>query len=247
MARLHLDHAHGLGDIISCVVRNRGRLPAGLPHITLLYTVSNDTFRTWYLIPGSTAIMVSDARNVYLSLLDYKCFVSSPAVWHCWLFNFSTLFLDMDGAFSVKYKGNYSIIATAWSRQDFCTFIILELASNDFHLHASCGITPKYNDGTKKTLLLGRHQPALWATGCHEAKSAAWTNRVIFYGMYNVNNDFTVIWLNGHFGWSSCNKLFSQIASRCVAWAVAFFTLVRGVRVRVRVTQLYPPARAVEL
>ena len=42
--------------------------------------------------------------------------------------------------------------------------------------------------------------------GCH-AKSVAWTNRVIFPGIYNVSNGFTVIWLFGQFRGSSCNTL----------------------------------------
>jgi hypothetical protein len=41
---------------------------------------------------------------------------------------------------------------------------------------------------------------------CH-AKSVAWTNRVIFPGIYIVSNGLTVIWLFGQFRWSSCNKL----------------------------------------
>ena len=35
----------------------------------------------------------------------------------------------------------------------------------------------------------------------------AWTNRVIFPGIYNVSNGLTVIWLFGQFRWLSCNKL----------------------------------------
>jgi hypothetical protein len=48
---------------------------------------------------------------------------------------------------------------------------------------------------------------------CH-AKSVAWTNRVIFPGIYSVSKRITVIWLFGQFKWPSCNKLtfFSQTA-----------------------------------
>ena len=35
----------------------------------------------------------------------------------------------------------------------------------------------------------------------------AGTNRVIFPGIYNVSNGYTIIWLFGQFRWSSCNKL----------------------------------------
>jgi hypothetical protein len=85
--------------------------------------------------------------------------------------------------------------------------VVLALAGAEVFVNASVG--------------LARMARLLLLTGCH-AKSVAWTIRVIFPGIYNVCNGFTVIWLFNQFRWSSCNKLalFSDLSDNYLLGAL---------------------------